>query len=880
MRPRGTKRLFRFTSRTPHEIGADIDDEVAFHLEMRTEALRREGVPSEAAQAQAVREFGDRVTHDVTCRALGDMVERRGRLHRLIADALQDTRLGFRLLSRSPGFAVAAILTLALGIGANTAIYSLLDAVLLRPLPLPDPERLTLIWETRPDGGTNNASGGAFLDWRAHQTQFEAITLTSPVAYNLRSVGATERLTGMEVSHEFVKVLGVTPLLGRGFLPDEDRPGGPTDVVILTEDFWRSRFGADSNVLGARLILDDVPRTVVGVLPRSAWLFPKDVFFVPAVLTPGTNRAGRSNHWGAVFGRLSPGASLQGADAELKAIKKRLDPEYPEYKREWNVRAQPVTDALGTVTRAPMLLLMGAVSLLLLIACANVANLMLARGRHREQELATRGALGAGDGRLVRQLLTESLTLALLGGTLGLGIAATVLRVLRHMASDALPMVIEPQLNVRVLAGATGVTVATAILFGLIPAFRARRPDLSLAINNGGRRTTARGHHRTQSLLVVAQVALTMVLLAAAGLLLRSLANTARVDPGFDAERVLAFDVSLPQASYGATDRRLAFVASLLERLRAVPGVQQAGAGAAIPFSGGGSGEYFQRPGIGGDEGLTVGRMDFASAGYLEALGARLRAGRLLTDADSAGEGARVAVISDTTARRYFPKGDAVGQTLRIWGQEWRVIGVIGDIVDRRLDGERKPFAWVPITFRTAQLSFAVRTPGLPVGLIEDMRRELAAIDPGVALANPRALDLTREGSLTQRKVVLGLVGTFAGVALLLACVGIYGVMAYAVATRQREIGIRLALGALRSTVVGQVLAGGLRVLVVGLLLGLAGALAAARLLVSQLYEVKGSDPTVLAATAATILVTALLACWIPAWRAARLDPVSTLRAE
>ena len=880
MRPWGVKRLFRFATRTREEIGVDIDDEVAFHMAMRVEALEREGLSADEARAQAAREFGDRSRHAVACAAIDLGAERQSRVRRLLDDGVQDMRLGLRLLARSPGFTAAAVLTLALGIGANTAIYSLLDAVLLRPLPWPEPERLALIWETRPDGGTNSASGGAFLDWRTNQTRFSAIVLTNPVAYNLRDSRGTERLSGMEVSHEFLQVLGVPARLGRGFLPDEDRPGGPTNVMMLTEEFWRSRFGGDPAILGRTLVLDDVPRTVVGVLPREAWLFPDHSFFVPAVLAPDTGRTARSGHWAAIFGRLAPQATFASANEELRAIKKRFDPQYPAFKQAWSVLAQPVTEALGMVTRTPMLLLLGAVSLLLLIACANVANLVLARGRQREPELATRAALGAGSGRIVRQLITESLALAGLGGVLGLGIAALVLQVLRQVAADALPLAFRPALNTRVLVASVVITLATGVLFGLVPAIRARRPAISAAINSGGRRSTSAGQHRVQATLVGAQVALTVVLLAATGLLLRSLANTVRTDAGFDAEKVLAFDVSLPRASYDSDARALAFVSALLERLRATPGVEAAGSGMGIPFSGGSTGEYFQRPGTGGDEGQTLGRLDFISSGFLEALGARVRLGRLIADSDVSGAGARVVVINETAARRFFAGETAVGQTLRIAAQEWRVIGVVADIVDRRLDGTQAPVAWVPMTFGPQRRSFAVRTSGAPLALVESMRRELASVDPGVALANPRALASARSGSLTQRKVVLGLVAAFAAAALLLASVGIYGVMAYVVATRRREIGIRLALGSTPVDVIRHVIAGGLRPIALGLALGVGGALLAARLLASELYGVSASDPGVLTGTVVTLLGIGLLACWLPAWRATRLDPLASLRSE
>ncbi|WP_448993755.1 ADOP family duplicated permease [Luteitalea sp.] len=880
MRPWGVKRLFRFTTRTREDIGTDIADEVAFHLEMRVEELQREGLSADDARARASLEFGDRAEHAVACAAIDLRAERHGDVRRMLDDAGRDVRLGLRLLARSPGFTATAVLTLALGIGANTAIYSLLDAVLFRPLPWPEPDRVALLWETRPDGGTNSTSGGAFLDWRASQRQFSALALVAPVAYNLRDDRGTERLSGLEVSHAFLQVLGVAPRLGRGFLPEEERPGGPTSVVLVTEEFWHSRLGRDPNVLGRTLVLDDVPRTVVGVLPRETWLFPDHTFFVPAVLAPESGRTARSGHWAMVLGRLAPGASYASATTELRAIKARANADYPAFKRDWSVLAEPVTGVLGTYTQAPMLLLLGAVSLLLLIACANVANLILARGRQREPELATRAALGAGSGRIVRQLIAESLTLAGLGGLLGLAIAAIVLQVLRHAVEGALPLAFHPALSTRVLIASVIVTLGTGVLFGIVPAVRARRPAISAAINHGGRRSTASGQQRVQGILIGAQVALTVVLLAATGLLLRSLANTVRTDPGFDAEQVLAFDVSLPAGSYDNDARVLTFVTTLLEGMRAVPGVERAGSAMSIPFSGGSTGEYFQRPGTGGDEGQSLGRLDFASAGFLEALGARVQAGRLLTDADVAGAGSRVAVVNETAARRFFGGEAAVGQTLRIAAQDWRVIGVVADIVDRRLDGEQLPFAWVPMTFGPARRAFVVRTSGTPLALVETLRREVARVDPGVAMANPRALVSARAGSLTQRKVVLGLVATFAGAAVLLASVGIYGAMAYVVATRRREIGIRLALGSAPAQVVRHIVGTGLRPVLMGVGLGLVGTLMATRLLRSQLHGVAASDPMVLAGSVGLLLSVGLLASVVPAWRATRLSPLTALRSE
>jgi predicted permease len=805
--------------------------------------------------------------------------QRRGLVRIVITDLRRDTALGLRLLGTNRGFTAIAVLMLALGIGANTAIYSVLDAVLLRPLPYPEPDRLVLVSETLENGNPNSTSGGAFMDWRTHQRGFQALALTGRVAQNLRGDGAPERLTGMEVSHEFLDVLGIPPLLGRGFLPDEDRPGGRTDVVMLTEELWRSRFAADPAIVGHPIVLDEVRRTVVGVLPRDAWIFREDSFFVPAVLEPGSSRASRREHWAAVFGRLAPGTSVPQAQAEIASIKRRLNSEYPGYKQRWGVAVRPVTDVIGGLARTRVAILLAAVALVLLIACANVTSLLLARGSHRRHELAVRAALGASGGRLVRQMLTENLVLAGLGGAVGVGIAYLGVDVLRRLALDAAPIAFTLRLDTRVLLFSLAITLLTGPIVGLLPALRARRTDVGAALNTGSKGAPSGASHRTQSLIVVAEVAFTVILLASAGLLLRSLAVTASSDPGFDPGRVLAFDVSLPDASYPTREKRLAFATELVARLRGLPGVQAAGTGMALPFSGGGYGEFFNRPGAAESQRLT-GRMDFVSPGYLEALGTRLMAGRYLSDADNRLDGPRVVVINDYTRRRFFPAGEAIGQQLIVRGQAWQVVGVIADVVDRRLDVPRGPFAYVPAAFNVSRISVAVRTPLDPMSLLSGIRTETARLDPGVAIAAPRALDRAMADSMIQRRLVLGLVLTFALAALLLAAVGLYGVMTYTVAARRREFGIRMAMGATRRDLLQNVLRGGLRVTAIGLMLGLPGSVAVARLMESELYQVRASDPAVLVCTGATVAFVALLACWIPAWQASTSEPTAALRAD
>jgi predicted permease len=524
-----------------------------------------------------------------------------------------------------------------------------------------------------------------------------------------------------------------------------------------------------------------------------------------------------------------------------------------------------VTEVIGGLAQTPMLILMGAVSLVLLIACANVANLLLARGCHRQQELAVRAALGASGGRLVRQVLTENLMLALLGGLAGIVIAYLGLDVLRRFTDDALPITLTPRLDLQVLLVSLAITVVTGPLVGLLPALRSRRPDLAATMNSGSKGASSGGRQRTQSLLVVAEVALTVVLLA--------------VDPGFEPSRILAFQVSLPDVSYESREKRLAFTSELLTRLRAMPGVDGAGTAMAIPFVGGGYGEYFYRESR-DDADTVLGRMDFISPGYLEALGTRLLTGRRFTDVDNRIGGPRVAVISEWTMRRFFPKGDAIGQRITVQGQQWQIVGVIADVVDRRLDVPHGAFAYVPSAFNTSQISVILTTSLDPMSLVATVKAEVARLDPGVAVASPRSLDRAMAESMTERKVVLALVGVFAAAALLLAAIGLYGVMAYSVATRQREFGIRMAFGALRRDLIRDVLRGGVTLTAIGLLVGLAGAAAVARLLASELYQVTGSDPLVIAGTAVTTMLVALAACFVPAWRAARVEPMGALRVE
>jgi predicted permease len=529
-------------------------------------------------------------------------------------------------------------------------------------------------------------------------------------------------------------------------------------------------------------------------------------------------------------------------------------------------------------TRPALFVLLAAVILVLVIACANVANLLLARASDRGQEIALRAALGASSARLVRQMLTESLVLAALGGSLGILLSFWGIDVLRHLTADLLPPSMAPQIDRQVLAFSVGITVVTGVLFGVLPAWHFRRPDMNHALKNGGRGATAGGRQRTQSALVIAEVALTVVLLTGAGLLFRSLVKTATVDLGFEPERVLAFDLSLPSTTYQTAEQRLTFTRVALERIRALPGVDAAGNGLAIPFAGGGYGEYIA--GANQPDNLALSRIDYISEGYLEALGTRLLSGRHLEAADNRIGGPRVAVVNQTTVRTFFKDDNPVGESVTFNGTTWKIVGVIADIPDLKLDGAPRPRVYCPYAFRTNDYSVAVRTSLEPMTLVSDIRVALQQLDPGLPLANPRALDAAMSKSMTERRLILGLIGAFAITALLLACIGLYGVMAYSVVLRRRELCIRLALGAPTQVVRTMVLRDGLRLALFGLVVGLVGAYAGARLISAMLFGVSAHDPAVLASVALILALVAAVSCWLPAASASRANPMEALRAE
>ena len=846
---------------------AEMADELRTHLELEAEARQAGGAAPDAARREAAIVFGH-------VESLKESVRDR-RAGLWLAQTAQDVRYAIRLLAKWPTFSAVVIGTIALAVGGTATIFSAFDAALLRPLPYAAPDRLVEITELLDDGSRNSVSAGAFVDWRANATRLDSAVIMGGVTANLRrGRGAADRLAGARVSHELLRVFGLSPVLGRGFGPEDDRAGGD-DVVLLTESFWRTRFGADAGIIGTSITLDERPRTVIGVVPNGIYTEHDVQFFVPAVLDPA-DRGQKQGHWAVVFGRMTQGTTVAQLDAELKAVKRRLNPAYPSFKRDWGVQALGLQAEMARQARPLLIALGAAVTLVLLIACANIANLLLARAWLREREVALRAALGAGSARLARQLLTESAVLALIGGAAGLGLASLAIGVLEAQAVDFLPMAMLPKLDVRVAGFALLVSLLTGLLFGALPAWRARRPNLVDAMRRDGPTATAR-RPGGQAALVVGQVALTVVLLVAAGLFGRSLMRAVTADPGFTPERVLAFDLSLPDATYPNPESRLAFSKALLERLRALPGVRAAGTAMAIPFAGGGYGEFLSAVPQPQRGDLILGRVDYVSDGFFEALGARLRSGRFLTADDNRRDARRVAVVNQAVVRQFFRNTDPVGRTIYFNGP-YEIVGVIDDVVDRRLDLAHAPHFYTVQARNPFTFSIVVGAAGDPGPLAPAVRQAIRTVDAGVAAVNIRTLDHARAQSMTDRRLAVWVVALFAVTALTLASLGVYGVMADAVSVRRRELCLRIALGASRSHVIRSVVAGGLGLAAVGLVAGGLAAAAASRWLQELLFEVRPSDPMVFTGAIAAIALVAIVASCGPAIRATRLDAIATLR--
>ena len=801
---------------------------------------------------------------------------------------LQDVRYALRSLRRSPGFAAAAIATLALGIGANAAVFSLVRSVLLRPLPFPAPDSLVSIAEANSRKGWSAmpASAPNFLDWEAGARSFSSMGAytTGPIALTGR--GEPEQLSATWVTAGFFPTLGVGPELGRAF-DSAETVRGHDRVVVLSHGLWMRRFGGDPSTVGSSVRIDGEPFTVLGVMPPS-FRFPEEGAdaWVPLAFGPEVATQ-RGAHYLEVVARRRPGVAEDGAAAELHAIADRLRVAYPRTNEGTTAVVRRLSDTLVGEVRPALLMLLAAVGLVTLIACANVANLLLIRASRRSSEIAVRTALGASRARLTRQLLTESLVLASAGAAAGLALAAVSLDLIVRLAPADVPRLSEVRIDGGVLAFTALWTLAAALVFGLAPALAAVKAGPMRSLRSwGSDAASGRGPVRLRRLLVAAQVAVALVLLVGAGLLVKSLARLSSVDPGFRAEQVLAFDLTLPEARYPNEARQGEFARELLSRVRALPGAQSAAAVFGLPLTGlsfSSSMRIGNAP-EGADE--PSAQLRVASDDYFRTLGIPLVAGRLFGPGDAYG-GPHAILASQAAARRFWPAGDAVGQHVRFGARpgttriEGEIVGIVGDVRDAELGvGPRPEFYASMAQAPVAAFHVAIRTSGRPGALADPVRAAVHGLDPEIVVNGLSSLGEIVSRSVARPRFTTRLLLLFAVMALTLSAVGIYGVIAFAVSQRTREIGIRMALGADRRAVRGLVMRDGLRLTLAGLGLGLAGAFAATRLLAGFLYEVRPADLATHLIVTLILLGVALAACWIPARRASRVEPMAALRSE
>jgi len=798
-----------------------------------------------------------------------------------------DLRYGIRLLLQAPGFTAIAICALALGIGANTAIFSTVDSVILRPLPYTDPDRVVLVWEDASFASfpKNTPAPGNFIEWQKRNHVFTEIAATRGASANLTTDGAPEQVFGRRVTPNFFSVLGVKPLIGRVFTEEEDRTGAP--VVLISYGLWQRRYLGDPSLVNKTILMDGNRYTVIGVMPRDfVFRFREMDYWAPIHFSPA-DLVTRGSHYLNVVARLKPDVTLARAREEMSGIARQLAQEFPDSNSKVGAVVYPIKEDLLGNTRVGLLVLMAAAGCVLLIACANLASLLLARAVARQREMAVRAALGAGRGRLVRQMVTESTLLSVAGGVLGLGVAMAGMKILAGLVPIGLPGSAAPAIDSRLLGFTLALSLATGVLFSIVPAIHAARASLNDALKQGGRAGIGGSGRNMRDALVVMEVAAALVLLVSAGLMIQTLARLRSIDIGFRSDHLLTMRTVIPRAKYQDPAKRLAFFERVVDGVRPLPGVEAAAYSSQLPFLSQGNTQSYRvegrelEPGDPGDALLRVGTNE-----YLQTMGVTLREGRLFSAGDR-GDAAPVIIINETFAKRYWPKESALGHRIALSSPSrvWRtIIGVVADVHERGYELEMKPGVYLPYaqildTWAVPE-SLVVRVKGDPLSLAGAARRVIAGVDPEQPVAAVRTMDDIIALDVADRQQQMTLLGAFAGLALLLASIGLYGVLSYAVTQRSREIGLRMALGASASSVVQMVVGRGLGLTGVGLAIGLTLAWAVTRAMKNLLYGVAASDPATYAGVAALLGMIALVACWLPARRAARVDPIVVLREE
>ncbi|HEU4833918.1 MAG TPA: ABC transporter permease [Pyrinomonadaceae bacterium] len=887
------KRLSRLNLEPAHE--AEIVEELAQHLDDVYQRSLAAGATEAEATTAALKEL-----------ATDDLLQKEMRRSQtpfkespvaggpansnVVADLLHDLRYAARLQRKNPGFTIIAIIALALGIGANTAIFSVVNTVLLRPLPYKDPERLVMVWEdaTRHGYPRDTPAAANFVDWRDQNQVFEGMAAIADTSFNLTGSGDPERLEGRRVSTNLFPLLGVEPQIGRVFTAAEDQPGAQR-VVLLSYALWQRRFGGDPGIVGRSLTLNGESHVVVGVMP-ARFQFPSsdDQAWVPMAFTQ-EEAGNRNRHYLEVLARLKPGVSLAQAQSEMSTIGARLQQQYPQSNAELGVAVQPLHEHLVGDIKPALLVLLGAVGLVLLIACANVANLLLARAAVRQKEIAVRVALGARRWRLIRQFLTESVLLSTLGGLVGLAIAYGGLVLLKAFIPENISQAREISIDLKVLGFTLLVSVATGLIFGLAPALQAIRFNQIDTLKEGGRDAATGGSgKRLRSLLVTAEVAISLVLLIGAGLLINSFLRLRNVDPGFRTDNLLTMKIVLPDPKYEEMERRSAFYTELINRVQSLAGVRSAAVTSNLPLyrqgnsiSIGIEGQPDPPP---GQERIVVTRM--ISPGYFDTMSIPLLRGRGLTEQDTETT-PNVVVVSETMARRYWPNEDVIGKRIALGRirtpEDWfQVVGVVKDVRQFELNAEPKPQMY--LTYR--QVGFfdsrdlVVKTDVDPASMAATVRKAVWEIDKDQPVSNIQTMQEILADSIARQRFSMLLLAIFAAVALVLAGVGIYGVMSYSVAQRTHEIGIRMALGAQTGAVLKLAIGYGMKLVIAGIAIGLIAAFALTRVMATLLFGVTATDPATFTSISLLLVAVAVVASYVPARRATRVNPIIALRYE
>jgi putative ABC transport system permease protein len=873
----------------------EIIEELSQHLDDQYEQSLSRGATEEEAYAAALTGLAEsdllarelkRVERRVQCEPLTLGNERTN----LLSDLSQDLRFGMRMLLKNPGFTIVAIIALALGIGANTAIFSVVNTVLLRPLPYKDPDRLVMVWEDNSKQGfpRDTPAAANYIDWRDQNHVFEGMAAMVEISFNLTGVGDPERIDGQRVSANLFSLLGVEPQLGRAFLSEEDRPGA-NHVVIMSHGLWQRRFGADPAIIGKPINLNGKTFTVVGVMPRG-FQFPTraDQLWIPIAFDTKEAEQ-RGNHYLEVIARLKPGITLQRAQVEMTTIAGRLEQQYPKTNTSIGAVVTPLHEHVVGDIKPALLILLGAVAFVLLIACANVANLLLARAAVRQKEIALRLAIGASRSRLIRQFLTESVLLSVFAGAVGLFFSFAGLDLLKRFIPPNISHAEAATIDAKVLIFTIFVSLVTGLIFGLAPATQAANFNLNDSLKEGSRDPGAgSGGNRIRGLLVISEVAVSFVLLIGAGLLINSFVRLRSVDPGFRPEKLLTMKIVLPEVRYGDPATRSAFYTELIRRVETVPGVKSAAVATSVPLTDTGNSIGISiegRPDPGPDH-VPIVITRIVSPRYFETMGIPLLKGRVFTERERA-ESTGVVIVSEITAHRLWPGEDPIGKRIAGWStdpqRKWvQIIGVVKDVRQYELAADPKLQMYLP--YEQAHFfeprALIVRTDVDPMSLAMTVRRTVWEIDKDQPVSDISSMGEVVSQSVARQRFSMLLLGIFAGLALLLAAVGIYGVMTYSVAQRTREIGIRIALGAQRSDVLKMTVGQGLRLVFTGVAIGLAAAFVLTRVMSTLLFGVTPTDALTFFSVSIVLVSVAVLASYIPAVRATRVDPMFALRYE